>query len=60
MRAADHQLLQRLFVVEMGRQGEPGIAHDNEGSGYGFRTVLAEEPLAIALPSACRMVRPPR
>jgi branched-chain amino acid transport system substrate-binding protein len=37
MRAADHQLQQPLVVSVMERAGTPGVAHDVEGSGFGFR-----------------------
>ncbi len=39
MRADDHQLQQALVVSVMGKVGSPGIQHDAEGSGYGFRSV---------------------
>ena len=60
MRAADHQFQQPLYVSLMGRAGTPGIAHDVEGSGYGFRTVRRFEAADLAQPSACRMIRPDR
>jgi branched-chain amino acid transport system substrate-binding protein len=56
MRAADHQLHQPLVVSVMERAGTPGVKHDVEGSGFGFRTVRRFE--AIELPTACKMVRP--
>ncbi|WP_246174236.1 branched-chain amino acid ABC transporter substrate-binding protein [Paraburkholderia hayleyella] len=58
MRAADHQLIQPLYVMEMDRRGTPGVRFDNEGSGYGFRTVLALSPEQATPPVTCRMVRP--
>ncbi|AIP61981.1 branched-chain amino acid ABC transporter substrate-binding protein [Burkholderia thailandensis] len=62
MRAADHQLIQPLYVIEMGRAGAPGVRFDNAGSGYGFRTVLEVPPSPGAAPAAataaCRMKRP--
>jgi branched-chain amino acid transport system substrate-binding protein len=58
MRAADHQFQQPLYVSVMGRAGTAGIAHDVEGSGYGFRTVRRFEPAQVALPTTCRMQRP--
>ncbi|MDP9044372.1 MAG: branched-chain amino acid ABC transporter substrate-binding protein [Pseudomonadota bacterium] len=58
VRAADHQFIQPLYVSVMERAGSPGVAHDNEGSGYGFRTVRYVEPRQTALPTRCRMVRP--
>ncbi|CAG4916235.1 branched-chain amino acid ABC transporter substrate-binding protein [Paraburkholderia gardini] len=58
MRAADHQFIQPLYVMEMEKAGTPGVRFDNEGSGYGFRTVLAL-PAARTEPSTvCRMKRP--
>lgn len=64
MRAADHQLIQPLYVIEMDRAGAPGVRFDNVGSGYGFRTVLevppspGAAPAAAAAAAACRMKRP--
>jgi branched-chain amino acid transport system substrate-binding protein len=53
MRAADHQLHQPLVVSVMERVGTPGVRHDVEGSGFGFRTVRRFE--SIELPTSCRM-----
>ena len=58
MRAADHQLQQPLVVSVMDRAGAPGVKHDVEGSGYGFRTLRRFEAGAIAQPHQCRMARP--
>ncbi len=58
MRAEDHQLIQPLYVIEMDRAGTPAVRFDNEGSGYGFRTVLALSPRETAEPSVCTMKRP--
>ncbi len=58
MRADDHQLIQPLYVIEMDRAGTPGVRFDNEGSGYGFRTVLALPPKQTETPSECHMKRP--
>ncbi|MBV8627887.1 MAG: branched-chain amino acid ABC transporter substrate-binding protein, partial [Paraburkholderia sp.] len=58
MRAADHQLIQPLYVMGMDKAGTPGVRFDNEGSGYGFRTVLALPPERTVLPTVCRMKRP--
>jgi branched-chain amino acid transport system substrate-binding protein len=60
LRAQDHQLIQPLYVMEMDRRGTPGVRFDNEGSGYGFRTLLAVAPERTARPSTCAMVRPAR
>jgi branched-chain amino acid transport system substrate-binding protein len=58
MRAADHQLIQPLYVMEMDKAGTPGVRFDNEGSGYGFRTLLDVLPGATAMPTTCQMSRP--
>lgn len=58
MRAADHQLIQPLYVSVMKRQGDGGIRYDNEGSGYGFKTERYLPAPATALPTTCQMVRP--
>lgn len=59
MRAADHQFIQPLYVSQMRRQGEAGVAHDNEGSGYGFRTLRYLAPAQTEPPLRCTMRRPP-
>ncbi len=58
MRAADHQLIQPLYVMEMGKSGTPGVHFDNEGSGYGFRTLLKVPAANTAMPTTCQMKRP--
>jgi branched-chain amino acid transport system substrate-binding protein len=58
MRAADHQLIQPLVVSAMDRAGTPGVRFDNEGSGYGFRTVRRFDARQTELPHQCRMERP--
>jgi branched-chain amino acid transport system substrate-binding protein len=57
MRAADHQLQQPLVVSVMDRAGTPGVQHDVEGSGFGFRTVRRFEAREVELPASCRMAR---
>jgi len=58
MRAADHQLQQPLVVSVMDRLGAPGVQHDVEGSGLGFRTLRRFEAAAVSQPHTCRMQRP--
>ena len=58
MRAADHQLQQPLVVSVMDRVGTPGVAHDVEGSGFGFRTVRRFDAGQVEQPHACVMKRP--
>jgi branched-chain amino acid transport system substrate-binding protein len=58
MRASDHQFIQPLYVSGMQRVGDPGVRFDNEGSGYGFRTLRYVEAKATEQPTSCRMERP--
>ncbi|WP_322014545.1 branched-chain amino acid ABC transporter substrate-binding protein [Paraburkholderia sp. J12] len=58
MRADDHQVIQPLYVMQMDKAGTPGVRYDNEGSGYGFRTVLELPPERTVLPTVCQMKRP--
>lgn len=58
MRAQDHQLLQALYVSVMQRAGGSAVRYDNEGSGFGFQTVLRLPLAEAALPSTCTMARP--
>lgn len=57
MRADDHQLLQPLYVSMMEKQGGE-VRFDNEGSGYGFRTVRKLKAAQTTLATTCRMSRP--
>lgn len=58
MRAADHQLIQPLYVSVMQNAGDDGVRFDIEGSGYGFKTERYIAESSTALPTACRMVKP--
>ena len=58
MRASDHQFIQPLYVSVMERAGSAGALHDNEGSGFGFRTLRHIEPRLTEQPTTCKMERP--
>ncbi len=58
MRADDHQLIQPLVVSVMDRLGAPGVRVDNEGSGYGFRTLRAFAARDTEQPHRCTLERP--
>ncbi|MGI4816285.1 MAG: branched-chain amino acid ABC transporter substrate-binding protein [Janthinobacterium lividum] len=58
MRADNHQLIQPLYVMRMGRVGTPGVRFDSEGSGFGFRTELAVPADKTVMPTTCQMKRP--
>ena len=58
MRAEDHQLQQPLIVSVMDRAGSPGVMHEVEGSGFGFRTLRRLGTDQVTQPHTCRMQRP--
>jgi len=58
MRAADHQFQQPLVVAVMGKQGQPGVRFDVEGSGYGFKPLRVVSAAQAEQAHSCRMVRP--
>ena len=58
MRAADHQFQQPLVVSVMDKAGTPGVKFDNEGSGFGFRTLRRLEAKQTERPHQCTMERP--
>ncbi len=58
MRAADHQLIQPMYVSSMDKAGPGGLKWDVEGSGYGFRTVRRFDGVQTELPTSCKMPRP--
>ena len=58
MRAADHQMQQALVVSVMERAPSPGVAHDVEGSGFGFRTIRRFPAATAEQPHSCKMLRP--
>ena len=57
MRAGDNQFQQPLVVSLMDRAGAPGVRHDVEGSGFGFRTVRRFEAAEVEMPHSCKMAR---
>ena len=58
MRESDHQLQQNLGVGLFAQMGQPGVKHDSEGSGYGFRVVKTLTARQAEFPSRCQMIRP--
>jgi branched-chain amino acid transport system substrate-binding protein len=58
MRKDDHQLIQPLYLATFTKTGAPGVKHDAEGTGFGWRTDALIEPDRTALPTTCRMQRP--
>lgn len=59
MRAADHQLLQPLWISTWTRVGGPN-RHDVEKTGYTWKTEAAYPSDLATPPTSCQMKRPPR
>ena len=60
MRAEDHQLIAPVYVMSFGKAGTPGIKHDEEGTGYGWKTEAISEAKDAIPAMKCQMERPPR
>jgi len=58
MRKTDHQLLAPLFLGIWAKQGSPGVRHDAENTGYGFRSEAVWDSYISAQPTSCQMKRP--
>ncbi|MFO1361167.1 MAG: branched-chain amino acid ABC transporter substrate-binding protein [Burkholderiales bacterium] len=62
MRAADHQLIQPLyistFVRSAARGGPKEVRYDVENTGYAFKTDVRIEPYVSAQPTSCQMKAP--
>lgn len=54
MRAADHQLLEPLYVSEFTK----GVKYDSEKTGFGWKTDAVVEGGDLAQPTSCKMIRP--
>lgn len=58
MRTADHQLVEPLFVLRLAKAGDPGVLHDIEGTGFGWKTEKLIAADDLVPPIKCQMVRP--
>ena len=60
MRAEDHQIVAPMYVLGFAREGQPGVRHDVDGTGYGWKTISLIEARDNVPEMKCRMERPPR
>jgi branched-chain amino acid transport system substrate-binding protein len=58
MRAADHQLQQPLVITTWVKADGKDIRHDQEKTGYGWRTDATLDASSATLPTTCQMKRP--
>lgn len=59
MRAEDHQLIAPIYVLGLARAGTPGVKHDAEGTGLGWKVEALIEARDTVPPIRCHMERPP-
>jgi branched-chain amino acid transport system substrate-binding protein len=62
MRAADHQMIQPLYISTLQKQASKGgpkeVVHDADNSGFGFQTDARIEAYVSAQPTSCKMAKP--
>jgi branched-chain amino acid transport system substrate-binding protein len=59
MRAEDHQAIGPIYVMSFAKAGTPGVKHDIEGTGYGWKTDAVLNAQDVVPPVRCAMERPP-
>jgi branched-chain amino acid transport system substrate-binding protein len=57
MRAEDHQIMAPLYVLSLGKAGQPPVEYD-EDSGYEWKTEAFFEAKDTVPPMKCQMERP--
>ena len=58
MRKDDHQFFQPMYVASLGDRDAAKEPFDEEGTGWGWRTVAKLETKDTVLPTTCKMTRP--
>jgi branched-chain amino acid transport system substrate-binding protein len=57
MRKDDHQFFQDIYIASLGPL-EPGAKFDEEGTGWGWKSVAVVKAADTVLPTTCKMDRP--
>jgi branched-chain amino acid transport system substrate-binding protein len=60
MRAEDHQMMVPIYMLSFVKSGQPGAMHDEEGTGYGWKTETLMSAKDAAPAMKCKMERPPK
>lgn len=60
MRAEDHQLIAPIYLLNFAKAGQPGVKHDAEDTGYGWKTELLVSAKDNVPQVKCDMERPAR
>ena len=58
MRKDDHQFFQPMYIASLGDRDAAKEPFDEEGTGWGWRTVAKLESKDTILPTTCKMTRP--
>jgi branched-chain amino acid transport system substrate-binding protein len=59
MRTEDHQLIAPIYVLGLAKSGTPGVKHDAEGTGLGWKVETLIDARDTVPPLRCNMIRPP-
>ena len=59
MRTEDHQMIVPIYLMSFVKAGQPGVKHDEEGTGYGWKTESLIQAKDTVPPMKCQMERPP-
>ncbi len=59
MRAEDHQMIAPIYVLGLSKSGAPGVKHDAEGNGQGWKIEALIAARDSVPPVRCKMQRPP-
>ena len=60
MRADDHQMIAPIYFLSLAKAGQPGVKHDAEGTGYGWKTDVLVAARDTVPSVKCQMERPPK
>jgi branched-chain amino acid transport system substrate-binding protein len=60
MRADDHQMIAPIYFLSLAKAGQPGVKHDAEGTGYGWKTDVLVAARDTVPAVKCQMERPAR
>ena len=58
MRAEDHQMIAPIYILAFVRAGQPDVRHDEENSGYGWKSDMLVAAKDTVPAVKCTMERP--
>lgn len=60
IRPEDHQIVAPMYVLSLAKAGQPGVKHDVDGTGFGWKTEALIAAKDNVPPVKCSMQRPAR